>query len=224
MGNLCTLYDCICSLQVPVELVWPVRIISLHSKHERMFADAGGPPLLLLIDLQRGIDDPSEGPRNNPDAEETIRHLLSIWREQELPIVHVRHDSKEPDSLLRGDLPGFEYKPGLEPREGEKEFIKRVNGAFGGTELKSWINERGLKTIVICGLVTDHCVSTTAREAEDRGFDVYVVEDGTATFGRTLGTMEFDSDTIHRTALAQLNGEFADIVSTQQIADEVISS
>jgi len=189
-----------------------------------MISGTGGPPLLLLVDLQRGIDDPSKGPRNNPDAEEAIQRLLTIWREQGFPIVHVRHDSKEPDSLLRGDLPGFEYKPGLEPREGEKEFIKHVNGPFAGTELKSWIDERGLKTIVICGLVTDHCVSTTAREAENRGFDVVVVEDGTATFGRTLGDKEFDADTIHWTALAHLNGEFAEIVTTQQMVDEMKSS
>ncbi len=186
-----------------------------------MIAQDGNRLVLLLIDLQQGIDDPQQGPRNNPNAEQTARQLLSTWRELTFPIVHIRHDSTEPTSSLQGHLPGFEYKEGLSPQNGETEFIKHVNGAFTGTELESWLTDRNFNTLVICGLTTDHCVSTTAREAGDRGFNVYVVEDATAAFGRTLGESEFDAETIHRTALAQLQDEFAEIVQAEQIFDAV---
>jgi nicotinamidase-related amidase len=173
---------------------------------------------LLLIDVQQGLDDPRYGERNNPGAERNIAALLAAWRRTRRPVVHVQHMSRAPHSALRPELPGNAFKPSAAPRPGEPIFQKTANSAFAGTALEAFLRAQRLDTLVLAGLTTDHCVSSTARAAADLGFTTIVVSDGTATFERTgPDGQHHGADQMHRLALASLHGEFAIIRRTDDL-------
>src|SRR4051812_35185764 len=125
---------------------------------------------LLLIDVQTGLDDPKYGPRNNPQAEQRMTELLSAWRATGKPGIHVKHNSINPASPLRPELPGNAIKRDVAPKSGEPLFEKNQNSAFVGTSLEEHLRKHGIDSLVMAGLTTDHCVSTTARMAANLGF------------------------------------------------------
>lgn len=175
---------------------------------------------LLLIDLQLGFDETAHwgGNRNNPDCEAVCFDLLTAWRERQMPIFHIRHASTEPNSPLAPHKSGFAFKPLTAPQAGERVIEKQVNSSFIGTDLKQQLDEAGINKLVLVGLTTNHCVSTTARMAGNFGYQVWVVHDATATFDRTgYDGVVYSSQLIHQTALANLHGEFATVLSSADV-------
>lgn len=173
---------------------------------------------LLVVDVQNAFLDPRWGQRNNPDAESNIARILKAWRESNRPVRHVVHDSVEPNSLLRPNLPGNAIQAAATPHPGEPVYRKNVNSAFIGTNLEKDLRQDGIDTLVIVGLTTNHCVSTTVRMAGNLGFKTYVVSDATATFDRPAldGSMR-SADAVHAAALSDLHEEFATVVDTAEI-------
>lgn len=181
-------------------------------------------PALILIDIQKGFHNVAYwgGDRNNVTAEEKAGELLEIWRSKNLPIFHVQHCSSNPNSILNETNPGNEFQDVVKPLEGEIIIKKNVNSAFIGTNLKELIDAAKITNLVIVGLTTDHCVSTTTRMAGNFGYNVYLVSDATATFNKKgLNGEEFSVELIHQTALASLNEEFAQVVDSEFIKEIV---
>lgn len=180
---------------------------------------------LILIDIQQGFDDPVWGARNNLDAEGNAARLLAAWRGFAAPICHIRHVSVEPGSSL-GPGEGTRFKPEVAPRDGEPIFEKSVNSAFIGTELEHHLTHSSVGDLVICGLTTPHCVSTTTRMAANLGFNVRLAHDACAAFTSNVQTdwapnvAPMNPQAIHETAINHLHGEFARAMSTDAILNE----
>ena len=177
-------------------------------------------PALILIDIQKGFDNIQYwgGQRNNPDAEINAGILLKLWREHNLPVFHVQHCSSNPKSLLNENNAGNEFKDLVKPLKNEQIIRKFVNSAFIGTDLKEQLEKAKITKVVIAGLTTDQCVSTSARMAGNFGFDTYVVSDATATFNKKgMDGQNYSAELIHETALASLNEEFATLIKTNYL-------
>jgi nicotinamidase-related amidase len=170
---------------------------------------------LLVIDMQLGFDDPRWGPRNNPQAESNGLRLLAHWRARHWPVVIVRHDSTNPQSLLRPGQPGNNLKPGFEPLPDEFLVSKCVNSALICTMLEAWLRERNILAVTAFGLTTDQCVSTTVRMASNLGFRTTLVEDACACFEQTTPDgRSLSAEAIRLAHITTLNTEFARVVRT----------
>ena len=181
-------------------------------------------PALILVDVQKAFleEDYWGGNRNNKDAEVICGKLLNKWRALNLPIFHIRHSSTNPKSKLHKSHPGFDFNEQVIPLEKESIITKNVNSAFIGTDLKEQLDNAGITTVVIAGITTNHCVSTTTRMAGNYGYKTYLISDGTATFDRIgINGEKYDAEIIHLTTLANLNEEFATVWSSERLFSEI---
>ena len=173
---------------------------------------------LIVIDLQKAIDHPSWGQRNNPEAESHVAALLHAWRASRRPIYHVRHDSTEPASHYRPGQPGHEFKPEAQPLPGETVVAKRTNSAFIGTGLEARLRAARQTVLVIVGVITNNCVEATVRMAGNLGFRTFLVEDGCFTFARQDWTGKLRSAAeVHAMSLANLDGEYCTVTQTADV-------
>lgn len=174
---------------------------------------------LVVIDVQKGMDDEDYwGPRNNPNCEDNIALLLAAWREQDWPIIFVQHSSKDPESPLHPDDPGYAFKDML---TGEPDLlvVKSVHSAlYGNPDMMKWLASHQITSIAICGIQTNMCCETTARMASDQGLSVMFIIDATHTFdltahdGTTLRARE-----LARTTEIVLAADFCQVLRTAEL-------
>lgn len=175
---------------------------------------------LLIIDLQRAIDDPrwaAEGPRNNPQAEANVARLLAAWRKLGRPIFHVRHDSTEPDSAYRPGRAGAPFKLEASPAPGEPIIAKSVNSAFVGTNLDARLRAAGIGELVIAGVITNNSVEATVRHGANLGYSIHLVEDACFTYAkRDYSGVLRSAQEVHDMSLANLDGEYCQVARTAE--------
>jgi len=197
------------SIGNPDGIDWPFASVGLAMQPGEMRH------ALIVVDVQKGFDDPVWGPRNNPACESNIAALIQHWRVKDRAVVFVRHDSAAPTGRLKPATPGNQFKDFVQGKP-DLLVVKSVNSAFHGEpDLHAWLQAADLKGLVICGITTNHCCETTARIAGNLGYDVQFVLDATHTFDRRGpdGTV-ITADDLARVTAANLQDEFATVTTT----------
>ena len=187
--------------------------------------------ILLVIDVQVGLRHPTYfgHERSNPNVGSNVSALLQKCRGSAINVVHVHHHSNDKASPLNPNTnpDGVQSEPFAAPIKGEQIFVKNVNSAFIGTNLESWLRQRRVQRLLVCGITTDHCVSTSVRMAANLGVvrladeqndgDIVVV--GDATCAHAHG--RFNADAIQQVNLATLDGEFCRVMDTKDVIKEI---
>ena len=173
---------------------------------------------LIVIDQQKGIDHPKLGSRNNPNAELIIMELLNVWRERSYPVIHVKHRSSEPNSVFWPEQKGYDFKPEFRPLENEDILIKTVPCAFTNSSLEKMLRQSEVKSIVVVGVATNNSVESTARTGGNLELNVFVVENACFAFEKNdyFGILR-SADDVHAMSLANLNGEYATVLSSSNL-------
>lgn len=180
-------------------------------------------PVLIAIDSQKAFDLPSRPRRWNADFDRNGLALLSAWRERGLPIIHVRHDAVDRGSVFHPDHPGNGFRSGFEPQPGEALIAKTVNSAFIGTDLDLRLRRLRADAIVLFGMRTDMCVSSTARSGSNLGWRVIVVADACdcCDLPDPFEDLLLRAEDVHRVHLATLAAEFAELTTTGRAIAEL---
>ncbi|MBT2659222.1 cysteine hydrolase [Bacillus sp. ISL-18] len=176
---------------------------------------------LIIIDVQKAFDDKKWGERNNLNAEKNISNILKFWRGKNWRVIYIQHMSDNTSSVFYPKNEGFEIKEIVKPINGEVIINKKVNSSFIGTNLEEYLRENQISTVVITGLTTPHCVSTTTRMSGNLGFKTYLISDATASFGiKDENNTYYNAETIHNVSLATLHNEFATVITTEKLINK----
>jgi len=179
---------------------------------------------LLIIDMQRYFLE-SKAPAFLDPPDELIPNVIKLvgaFREAKRPIIFTRHAHKKGGSTGQmgnwwGDELPYEgdkfseLVKGLPVEEADIILTKTKYSAFEETELDIALKREGIDTVVICGVMTNLCVETTARHAFMKDFNVIIIDDACAT----------KSEDYHRASILNLSYGFAHIEKTKEIIEKL---
>ena len=167
--------------------------------------------VLLVVDMQRAAG-------RNAAAESAVARLLAHWRERGNAVVHLRHDSMDPDAPDAVGGAGHDFLDAARPADGEIVVEHRTANTFIGTDLMQVLEDTGIHELVVCGAVLQGAVESSVRMAHALGFLCLVPEDAVIAHEVADRTgRRWSADEVRALTLANLHGRFASVVNVDAL-------
>lgn len=180
---------------------------------------------LLVIDVQNEYFT-GKLPVTYPTGSlENILQVMDIAHERGISIIVVRHTQPQADTpIFRPGSPEWQLHPEVAKRPYDLLIDKNVPGSFTGTELETWLRNKGIDTLVISGYMTQMCCDTTARQASHLGFAVEFLADatGTLTFNNNAGVAT--DEELHRATLVAQDTFISKVITTTEWINSIAYS
>jgi nicotinamidase-related amidase len=166
---------------------------------------------LLIIDIQDFYFPGGKMALSEPEkAAHNAALLLTRFREKNLPVIHVRHNSE----------PGGKINELVKPLENEKIITKNEINSFRGTDLNEYLKKLSVDTLVICGMQTHMCVEAAVRAGADLGYKIILVHDACTTRDLTYEGKTVKAQDVHLSTLVTLKN-YAVLKSTGEYLPEI---
>ena len=170
---------------------------------------------LILVDIQ---NDYFPGGRyelyESEEAAKQAARVLSSFRESGKPVFHVQHISLRPGAaFFLPDTAGAHIRVDVLPQHNEPVVVKHAPDSFLNTPLESILQEKGIKKLVVCGMMTHMCIDTTVRTAKRLGYEVTLLADACATRELVWEGERIPAPTVHAAFMAAIDGSFAQVMT-----------
>lgn len=177
-----------------------------------------GTPVYVVIDIQNDYFPKGAMELHQPEmAASNAERALKAARDAHIPTIMVQHLALGPTAtFFRPGTPGADLRPGFEPQVDDIHLIKHYANAFRETPLDEELKRLGADHLVVAGMMTHMCIDTTCRAAADRGYQVTLLGDATATRDLSFGERRVAAEDVQAAYLAALSGSFAEVMATDR--------
>jgi nicotinamidase-related amidase len=172
---------------------------------------------LLVIDVQNEYFTGKLRVTHPPHSLNNILMMMDCAHEHGIPVVVVQHTAPQKDApFFRKGTEPWNLHPEVAARHYDHLIEKSLPGSFTGTDLESWIRDRQIETVVICGYMTQMCCDTTARQAVHLGYPVEFISDATGTLSLSNEAGSVTAEELHRAILVTQAMRFAKVMTAEQ--------
>ena len=171
---------------------------------------------LLVIDVQNEYFT-GQLPIEYPPVDISLPNITAAMhaaRAAGVPVIVVQHDAPQGSPVFAKGSPSWQLHPQVAAIEADHHLHKTMGSAFAGTDLRAWLDSRGVDTLTIVGYMTHNCDAATIYQASHDGLQVEFLIDATGSLPYENAAGKASAEEIHRVYSTVFHSNFAAVATT----------